>query len=736
MGERTGGVGRERRGPGVPDDEEAEAGSGRRRGRGWGLTGLFALAISGLVLYLAWLLMWERSHPASPAARAVQAGEVAGRLRAVADLERLGPEDPDVAFPALIAALDDPNADVRAAAALALVTVIRGAGVGGSYPQQVGDTVRTLLARTKDPHAVVRTSVVQALWMTVILWQGAPPPINLDVIEAVMDEAAADPDASVRAAGIRGLGVVGRQISEDPPPKLVAALEDESEAVRGAAAQGLTTFPRGLVRLLPALVKSLESTRPERRPAYLGLLKQIGPAARPPEQVKELVAALVAALRSPDREVRHQVVELLGQCEVQAQGAIPALVAVLGQEGGVIPQEPMARGSATGPDLVVDTASALARVAGTVTKFGEARDVPGAREAVAALKPLLRSSDPRRRAAAATALRSFYPDAALVPALSEAVADRDATVRTAALWALHDYAFKLEFAAPKAIPDALEDDAPEVRVAAAAALGRIKQGVEPMIPALIRHGSRDPDREVRNMCAAALHELEPPAVTAAVVPMYIEAIDNVEAPVHLRERLIDALGRFGPTARGAVPAIIRALESSKEKDAGPDPGGRASLRERAAWALGQLAPGSPSAPDAINALTRALDDPADGVRSSAARSLVPFGPAARAAAPALIRLLGQARDRKSARAAGQLAIAVRAIAPGAPEEGQALAALLELLQIEPKLQSIDLVIDALARFGPGAAAALPRLREMTSSRDLQAGEAAQKAVIAIEGPGQ
>ena len=94
MGERAGGVWRGRRDSGVPDDDEAEPGPGRRGGRGWGLTGLFAVAISGLVLYLVWCVLWERNHPASAAARAVRAGEVAGRLRAVADLERLGPGGP------------------------------------------------------------------------------------------------------------------------------------------------------------------------------------------------------------------------------------------------------------------------------------------------------------------------------------------------------------------------------------------------------------------------------------------------------------------------------------------------------------------------------------------------------------------------------------------------------------------------------------------------------------------
>ncbi len=265
MGERAGGVWRGRRDSGVPDDDEAEPGSVRRVGRGWGLTGLFAVAISGLVLYLVWCVLWERSHPAGGAARAVRAAEVAERLRAVADLERLGPEDPDVVFPALIAALDDPDADVRAAAAPALVTVIQGTGVGGAYPQQVGDAVKILLGRTKDTQAVVRASAGQALWMIVLLWQGAARLIDLGVIADVQDEAARDPDAGVRLSGVRGLGVIGQRLSDDPPPRLVAALEDPSEVVRAAAAQSLALFPRGLIRLLPAL-REIDGECPRRVP--------------------------------------------------------------------------------------------------------------------------------------------------------------------------------------------------------------------------------------------------------------------------------------------------------------------------------------------------------------------------------------------------------------------------------------------------------------------------------------
>ncbi len=405
--------------------------------------------------------------------------------------------------------------------------------------------------------------------------------------------------------------------------------------------------------------------------------------------------------------------------------------------GPAIPAKPPGRGSAEEPDLLAAAAESLRSVAGNATQSGDRKDGPGAGEVVAALKGLLRSPSPRRRAAAAAALGSFDVDDSAIAGLSEAVADGDATVRAAALWSLHDHASRLKFPAPKAIAAAMEDTSSSVRTAAAAALAHFQVGVEPLVPALIRHAGDDPDARVRDLCRGVLRDLGPPAVTAAVLPAYIAAIDRRESPPALRRNLIEALSPFGPASRSAIPAIIRILRSPRD-ESGPDPGAWIDMQAAAAGMLGELAPGSPSAADAIIVLTGALDDPVDGVRSSAAMALVKFGPAARAAAPGLIRLLAQARDRRSARNAAQLADAVRTVAPGTPEQGQALAMLLELLQSEPSVQRIDLLIGAVARFGPGAAsaAALPSLREMTKSGDPQVSEAARKAVTALGSPDQ
>jgi HEAT repeat protein len=746
MSERVGGVRHGRSGPQVPGAGEADSdwrGDGRR---GRGLTGPLALAISGLVLYLAWSALWERSHPASAAARGVREGDAAARLHAMRDLERLGPQDPEVALPALIEGLADPDATNRAAAITGLVAVVHGVGGSSSDPGQVGEAITALMALLKDTDPAVRTRSTQALWTIVLIWQGAPRVVELDVIGAAMNQTADDRDPQVRSAAMHGLGLIGYRLSDDPPSRLVAGLEDESEAVRTATAHSLVMFRRGMLQLLPKLVKLVEVTRPDYRPAYFSVLKEIRPSYSGGPAPEGMVPALVTALGSRDREVRLHVARSLGQFGAQAREAIPALVALVGErdeEGPAGPAKPQFERDLITPgwvgdaeqDLSVVTAGVLGRLAGSPSDAGGMDEANRSRAAIAALEQLLRSPNPRRRAAAATALRSFSPDATMISALGEAVGDRDETVRAAALLALHDHAFNGKFAAPEAISAALEDGSPQVRGAAAMALAAIQTGVEPMVPALIRHAGWDPAREVRALCASALQGMCPPRVTAAVLPMYFEAVESRESPPALRRSVVEALPGFGAAANRAIPAIIRVLISLRG-ESGSDPKEWIDLRGSAAMALGRLAPDSPSGREAIIALARALDDPAVEVRSAAIESLIKFGPAAKEGAPTLLLLMRRAREEKSASKVASIAEAVRSVAPGTPEEDQVLTVLTELLDAEPDLWSITRIIDAVALFGPRAAAALPRLRVMEESRDPRISGSARKAVTAIEDSGR
>ena len=199
------------------------------RSRSWsGVSGLVALLLSGGVLFLAWLAIWERSHPAAAAARGIRSEQVDARLKAVHELENLGAEDTEVAIPALIAGLSDSEAAVRAASAQGLVTVISGAARTESGGMDVRDAVKALLECLDDPDPPVRSACTQSLWMIVISWHGPLGLIDLGLIDDAMVKHAGDPDPGVRYSAICGLGMIGPRISDEAPEALIAALEDES----------------------------------------------------------------------------------------------------------------------------------------------------------------------------------------------------------------------------------------------------------------------------------------------------------------------------------------------------------------------------------------------------------------------------------------------------------------------------------------------------------------------------
>src|SRR5262249_16548147 len=88
-----------------------------------GVRGLIvALAVCGVILWAAGGL-WEDRQPAVAAARGLGSPKPAVRARAARELMDAGVSDPGLATPPLVAALGDPAAEVRAAAAEALGVV-------------------------------------------------------------------------------------------------------------------------------------------------------------------------------------------------------------------------------------------------------------------------------------------------------------------------------------------------------------------------------------------------------------------------------------------------------------------------------------------------------------------------------------------------------------------------------------------------------------------------------------
>jgi len=182
---------------------------------------------------------WESSGLLDEHVRMLQSYFPWKRASAAFTLGDVGP--PHVA-PLLVGLLDDPERDVRAAAARSLgrlgaveaIEPLITASVRGRLPRDVADmalldigspAVESLAALTGHADPEVRTSALQIIGLI-----GAATDIGPMVDHLV------DPAASVRSASAGALGRLGASEARDA---LVVALDDRVPAVRTAAARAL-----------------------------------------------------------------------------------------------------------------------------------------------------------------------------------------------------------------------------------------------------------------------------------------------------------------------------------------------------------------------------------------------------------------------------------------------------------------------------------------------------------------
>jgi HEAT repeat protein len=253
-----------------------------------------------------------------------------------------------------------------------------------------------------------------------------------------------------------------------------------------------------------------------------------------------------------------------------------------------------------------------------------------------------------RRWAAAEALASFGDRArGAVAALLRALDDEHPAVRRYAAKALgligHDLAI-----APLVAHLGDRDDRALEEIARA--LGRFEERAAPAIDGLVRLLHRP---GVARFAASTLARIGPPAFEALHAALRADntttLVGACDALGHLgdagapavqrlvglaghpqarvRRHAIRALGRIGAPAAVAVPMLLELLDDDRHD---------ATLRRRAAQALGHTARGSHRESRAVAALTRALDD--RDLAGGAAEGLAALGPAARVSVSKLERL--------------------------------------------------------------------------------------------------
>ena len=211
---------------------------------------------------------------------------------------------------------------------------------------------------------------------------------------------------------------------------------------------------------------------------------------------------------------------------------------------------------------------------------------PGAKAAVPALIKVLEQGDYHIQSAAARSLGEIGPDAkAAVPALTRALDSKITSVTYNAAHALGAIGPGAK-EAEAALLTHMSSVTPYIRATAAEALWRIDRHPD-AIPALIRH-------------------LQDPKTT-----------DPGEAA--------ETLGRLGPDAKAAVPALVAALKDRQNLTA-----------VQAAEALWYVAKHE----TAIPTLVATLKDPNITISSHAAMRLGRIGPHAKVAVPALLAVAG------------------------------------------------------------------------------------------------
>jgi len=246
-----------------------------------------------------------------------------------------------------------------------------------------------------------------------------------------------------------------------------------------------------------------------------------------------------------------------------------------------------------------------------------------------------------------------------------------------------------------AVVDAFGDKEPLIRRFAAGGLAQVQTPSAPTVLALGRLLSDpEPDpRESASRTLAALAPRAPAETTAELGAMLVAATADPNEAV--RDHAFEALGGLGLRGARAVTGVRPAFERALG-----DPSN--TVRGSAAEAAGKIGSG---AGWTIPLLTKALADPAHEVRKMAVISLEKIGPDAAPASKALARQLHGKE------------IYLRVFAA-----------------------------DALAAIGPGAKAALPDLKavaakgykELQGSPEVEAGqlpEAVAKAIRSIEGKG-
>jgi HEAT repeat protein len=267
--------------------------------------------------------------------------------------------------------------------------------------------------------------------------------------------------------------------------------------------------------------------------------------------------------------------------------------------------------------------------------------------------------------------------------------------------------------AEKAVIAALNSKDEDIRHLAVRTLAETSPSERPAKPAIV------------DAFVAAMADADPVVIEevidalAAQGEYAVERIARGLANEKLRPIAVQIAIRMGPKAKAAVPALIEAMETTKD-----DP----LLRREVHFALAAI---GPDAAAAVPQLTKALDDEIPEIRTSACYALGSIGPQAESCVQAISKLYASDKDDDFQRLSCLWALAhifpdnERIQRRAIPVFTQALSDSREHIRAE--------MATALGDIGPAAKSALPALKKATEDEFAEVRAAAKAAIKKIGG---
>jgi HEAT repeat protein len=499
--------------------------------------------------------------------KASQSGEESARVQA---LDQLGLEGSKAseAVPELTALLKDTSPAVRAHA-------VRALGEIGAAARSAVPAIARLIA---DPDESVRRNTVAALRRI-----RPGPQVGVPLFIKIME----DPDPTVRMRAVSALAAGGK----DAVPFLVEALKNEKAAYWACIA--LNRIGPEAQAAVPSLTKLLEDKNPQIRREALLALAEIGkPAATAIPQIVKTIA------NSVDRTTAIYTLGRIGVPAANAEEKIKQYINNPDKFLATISIWTLAKLHPENKQLAREATEQL--FAGlksddpqlrTLCARGLALLKPGPEIALPVMEKAFQGADEQVMRGALDALAGLGP--AAVPKLIEAlkyekirpyviyIIGQNGPAAKAAVEELVKYIddknprvqhetmialAKIGPAAKNAVPEvikALEKNEGSLACAATYALGSIgadrKEASE-----LISKNLASPDETLALISAWALAQLQPNDAQSAekAVPVLIRGLG--ESEVKYRRGAAKALGKFGPLAKSALPALQQALHDEDE----------------------------------------------------------------------------------------------------------------------------------------------------------------------------